>query len=459
MPEPRAHRQPSLTAKSLILCLIPCCLTAPLFASDPPKKFKLGVEARLHFRDSEDVTVAGPPPAAPPVRLANGLVGLAQPVHLSSTITTVDAGTHAELSLLTFYGDIDLGRAFAAHAKVDVVDRYDRNPTSTDRTTDIDELWIRFGPETQAGLLPQRSGVYVKLGKMPKFERQNDRHLESYGLVSTVFNRMEDVGAELGIDFGRHFYLKASLMDGNPVWVRDPHALAGDNGPDPPEESEVGPGFGLLYDAEVEDLSVHDELEVGAGLGLRFGNASGTRTVDVLLFSYERDLEDTIDLRGTIYPGDLDLLDGPVAPAPLPLTNDQKTESGLNLRLRFGGLSVFSQYVDQELGGMKRTGLEAEIAWTFDLPLKWSIAGRQLFPYIAPAIRYSELRPEFEGGALIFPFAATRWDWDKIDVGIRIGLVDDFDLTLESSTTDFLVIDNDTESGTDEFLITLRARI
>ena len=33
---------------------------------------------------------------------------------------------------------------------------------------------------------------------MPKFERQNDRHLESYGLVSTAFNRFEDFGVEAG---------------------------------------------------------------------------------------------------------------------------------------------------------------------------------------------------------------------------------------------------------------------
>ena len=32
-----------------------------------------------------------------------------------------------------------------AHAKIDFIDLYDRNPTSTDRNVDVDEAWIRFG--------------------------------------------------------------------------------------------------------------------------------------------------------------------------------------------------------------------------------------------------------------------------------------------------------------------------
>src|ERR1043165_72269 len=83
-----------------------------------------------------------------------------------------------------------------------MIDLYDRNPTSTDHKVDVDEAWIRFGPESDRGRLPAHSRGYLKVGKMPKFERQDDRHLESYGLVSTAFNRMEDTGAEAWVRFG-----------------------------------------------------------------------------------------------------------------------------------------------------------------------------------------------------------------------------------------------------------------
>ncbi len=38
---------------------------------------------------------------------------------------------------------------------------------------------------------------------------------------------------------------------------------------------------------------------------------------------------------------------------------------------------------------MDRTGYEAELAWRFELPLAWAVGGRQLFPSIQPAVRYS----------------------------------------------------------------------
>ena len=32
------------------------------------------------------------------------------------------------------------------------------------------------------------------------------------------------------MDLGRHVYVKVSATQGNPVFIRDPNALAGDNG-------------------------------------------------------------------------------------------------------------------------------------------------------------------------------------------------------------------------------------
>jgi hypothetical protein len=101
--------------------------------------------------------------------------------------------------------------------RVAVLDKYDRNPTSTDQDIDVDALWLRLGQEARAGQVPDERGMYVKIGKAGKFERQNDRHLESYGLAATAFNRFKNLGLELGIDLTPDFYIVGSLPSGNPV--------------------------------------------------------------------------------------------------------------------------------------------------------------------------------------------------------------------------------------------------
>src|SRR5690606_12302853 len=137
-------------------------------------------------------------------------------------LTTVDPGGSLEVAAVTLFADAVWGDALDGRVKVDLIDLHDRNPTSTDRKVDVDEAWIRFGRESEPGMPPERPGVYVKVGKFGKQERQDDRHLESYGLAATAFNRFEDLGLELGVDLGRHAYLKASYTQGNPVFMRDP---------------------------------------------------------------------------------------------------------------------------------------------------------------------------------------------------------------------------------------------
>src|SRR4029079_16887036 len=143
---------------------------------------------------------------------------------------TVNAGSHFEVSKLILFVDADWSESLTAHGRLDFVDLYDRNPTSSGKKTDVKELWVRLGRGADPGTLPKGPGAYLKFGKFSHFERQNDRHLESYGLVSTAFNRFNDMGAELGVNAGRHLYFKASVTQGNPVFLRDPNALAGDNG-------------------------------------------------------------------------------------------------------------------------------------------------------------------------------------------------------------------------------------
>jgi len=206
--------------------LLSTALTIPLRAQEAepapegePAKPHLewGLEAKANFRRSEPNSFAVPFPFSPSMLPVGQTRGFEE---------TVNAGSHIELSDATIYLDGIWSDDLRAHLKVDFISLYERNPTSTGVSTNVDEAWIRLGREAGHALLAPRSGVYAKIGKFPKFERQNDRRLESYGLVSTAFNRIEDVGLELGADIGPHVYVKGSLTTGNPVFMRDPNALA-----------------------------------------------------------------------------------------------------------------------------------------------------------------------------------------------------------------------------------------
>ncbi len=316
-------------------------------AGEPAPHLKWGVEVKAAFRDSEDVSFPfnfRPADTAPPLAL---------------TLRTVDPGGNLEVPAATLFLDATWGEALLGHLKIDTIDLYDRNPTSTDHKVDVDEAWLRFGRESEPGRLPERSGVYLKVGKLPKFERQDDRHLESYGLVSTAFNRFEDLGVELGVDLGRYVYLKGSYTRGNPVFLRDPNALAGDNGTpanlDDPPHPALNSGVPILYDAEIEEAGSGGHEETGAGLGLRLANEDGSRRAELLAFAYQRTLAPRVEMEGSLYGGDLDLLDVPFGTFP-GLDGDDKTEHGANLWLYLGGLSFFGQYVDQEIAGLARAG-------------------------------------------------------------------------------------------------------
>ncbi len=410
------------------------------------------IEARANYRDSDLNRFPIFFPFSPDMRPVGQETGF---------LETVDEGQHAEVSVVRLALDTSYAGWFSAGLRVDILDLYDRNPTSEDSKVDVDEAWIRFGQETETARLPVSPGFYVKLGKMPHFERQDDRHLESYGLVSTAFNRFEDLGLEAGVDLGRHVYLKTSITQGNPLFIRDPNALAGDNGipellsqnPDPDLKS----GIVILYDAEVEGFDA-ENLEVGVAVGARFANASETLEGEVMLWGYDRGLAEDLDIRGSFYGGDLDLLRGPFNSASLPITDTNKREVGFNLWLYAGGFSLFSQVVDQEVAGLDRSGFELEAAWRFDLPLLGAVRGHQIFPTIQPVIRFSKLDPDFDGGSREFPAVSVRWKWEKLDLGVRLELISGLDLTLEYADNSF-ILGTGVEAENNEFLTTLRWRL
>lgn len=415
---------------------------------------RFGFEVKGHYRDSDEASFPAPfifPPGALPGGATRAFM------------ETPDPGGHGEISVVTLWMTANWGKRFSAKVKADLIDLHERNPTSGASEGDLDEAWIRWGDEVEPGGLADDWGLYAKLGKFPKFERQDDRHLESYGLVSTAFNRIEDVGVEFGFDLGSIFYAKASFTQGNPLFYRDPNALAGDHGiaasdgggvggvdPTP----EFGTGFPILYDSNIEDLNF-DDPEIGIGIGARFGDDTGYFAADVLVWAFDRDLAEVVDIGGSLYGGDLDLLRGPGNAFSLPITDIGKREVGANIWIYWGDLSLFGQYVDQEVAGLTRKGYEAEAAYTFELPYLGAVWGRAVLPFISPAVRYSKLEPEFAGGSPMFPAPSVRWEWEKIDFGLRLGVIEDLiDLTVEYSRNEFIRLGQPERA--DELLTTVR---
>ena len=387
-------------------------------------------EVKANFRDSHDNRY---PTAFPP----------------GSAHETVNEGQHFEVSNIALMAGWQPVDQLLLSAKVDMVDLYERNPTSSDYKVSVDRWIIRYGTKHTQGLLAETPDFYIQVGKFGKFERQEDRHLESYGLVSTAFNRVEDSGIEAGFELPIGLYARLSYTTGNPVFIRDPNALAGDNGViEANADDDIKHGISILYDAEVEDINLKRTPETGLGLGYRWISADGGNRINALLFGYEREMAEATRLNGTFYEADLDLLDvSDLSPnASLPVTHGKKKEYGANLWWYYHRFALFAQYVNQDVAGLERDGYELELSYAFDVPR---------FKYLIPAVRYSELNPDFEAGAN-YPSPSVTWDWQKWDIGLNLDINDDLRLTAEYAINHFQR--NGKTEDNNELLMTLRWR-
>lgn len=332
-------------------------VAAPAAAEDSQTKweFRHRFELRANYRNSDEERFA----------LRFRFPGsFLPPGETTGFLQTVDPDQHIELSVAQIRLDAIRGKNFTAHAQLRAVDKYRQNPTSTDRKFDADELWVRFGPRPDFVERPEGTSLFLQIGKAPKMERQPIRLLESYGVASTSFNRFEDTQLMVGGTFGRSLYWRAQLSNGNPLFFRDANALAGDNGiPDlrQPEHPNPNPdlksGFPILYNAEVESLFFEtDNLQFGQGIGYRWQTADQSFGYDVILFHYKRDLADEVNLTGTFYGGDLDLLNGPFDLGGIALRGRNKEEYGGRAYVEWHGLTTIAQFTKQHLAGLQREG-------------------------------------------------------------------------------------------------------
>lgn len=438
------HKLPSIVV-AIAVCL-------PLFAQEQDVwSWAHRTEVRANYRWSKEESISRPFPP-PPVPGAPGTV-----------LATPDPGSHVELNVVDLQLDLGYGDWLAARAKIHAQAKHRRNPTSTDDQIDADELWVRFGVKPEFLARPNGTSFFVQAGKFAKMERQPVRLLESYGLAATSFNRFEDVQLLLGGTIGRNFYWRAQAANGNPLFMRDPNALAGDNG-DPDQilrgqDPELGSGFPILYSAETEDLFFDtSNVQIGEGLGYRWQRENETAGFDVMVFHYKRDLADTVRLTGTVYGGDLDLLvvKGSEVNQPidrgLPITDSRtKEEYGARLYGEWGNATVNAQMTWQEVAGLKREGWELEAGYRWPLNLG-------PIESIQPAVRVSNLDNHFVGHPQ-YPATSVRWDWRKYDAGVRVGLTHGLDVTFEYATHDAFSPAGRVPIDMSEALVTVRWRI
>ncbi|HUP60431.1 MAG TPA: hypothetical protein VNA69_08450 [Thermoanaerobaculia bacterium] len=369
-------------------------------------------------------------------------------------LATPDPGSHVELNTAELQLDLGYGEWFKARAKVQAGRLHRRNPTSSDRKFDVDELFVRFGPAPEFLERPEGTTFFAQIGKAPRMERQPVRMLESYGLAATSFNRFEDVQAIVGGTVGRNLYWRVQAANGNPLFFRDPNALAGDNGTPElrniPPNPKLGPGFPILYNAETEDLFFRtDHVQFGQALGYRWASEDGSVGFDAIVFHYRRDLADRESLTGTFYGGDIDLLNGPFDQGGLPMSGRTKREYGTRVYAEWNNATAIAQFTKQHVAGLQREGWEGELGYRF--PLRWG-----WLESIQPAVRVSGLKNRFTGVGALQPAPSIWWNWTKFDGGVRIGFKRNIDLTVEYTTHD---VESRFPLSLRELLATVRWRV
>jgi len=437
--------EPGCLSLRLLMSTLMCFAVAggAAMGGEPPESegpsVKFGVEVKVHARDSKTLNFQVPAAVYP------GDYG--EPAVLS----TPSPGRSFEISMVALNVDAHLASGIEAHGSIHFVDLYSRNPTSTGQRAFVREAWLQLG-DRRDGLRPgQGSPLFMVVGMAPRFTREEGRRLESFGLWGVAVGWLEQLQVQVGGDIGRHVYWRAHVANPNPLYLRDTNALAGDSGYY--EDGELGSGFPILYETRAPEMTVGGKLELGGGLGLRAVSETTRNGVDLLAWLFRRDLADRVSIPDSTWGGDLELLRA----AGLQVRGRTKEERGANLMARLGGLRLFAQGVDQDIAGLERTGYEIELAYWAELPGLFATGDTPVVNWIQPAIRFSRINNRFGvHPPVTLPAALSlTWDWTKLDLGVRVGIVRGVDLTLEAARHD-MILASGKKLHPDEGLATLR---
>jgi hypothetical protein len=382
--------------------------------------FRIGGEAKIGIRHSDDEAWLVPG-NFPPSFILPGEDGVYE--------RTPSPGASFEIQNVALIGEGALTDGVDAMIRVHFYDLYNRNPTSSDDRVFIREAWVRIGHAFDK--LEEISGTsgYLLVGQAPRFSKPLSRRLESYGLWTNAVARFENPQIQAGGTIGKHVYWRASVGNGNPLFMRDVNALAGDNGtPERVANSRVpsvyGSGIVMLYDAKAQDLNPNGKFEWGFGGG--YAVSKDAWALDVLGWAFGRELAEDADLRGTYYGGDMEIFAG----RPFAFDGNDKIERGVNVDLLAGRLRMFGQYVDQEIAGLPRRGYEVEAAYRIPLNGLFLIGETPVLNWLQPVVRVSHVDNGFTAPPG-FPAPSFDWDWTKIDAGFRLGVSEHTDFTLE----------------------------
>jgi hypothetical protein len=396
--------------------------------AEPEKRpsFRIGGEAKIGIRNS------GAEEWRIPINFPASFI---LPGEDGVYMRTPSKGASLEIQNVALIGEGALTDGVDAKIQIHFYDLYNRNPTSSDDRVFIREAWIRIGHAFDK--LEPISGTsgYLLVGQAPRFHKPLTRRLESYGLWTNAVGRFENPQIQLGGTFGTHVYWRASIGNGNPLFIRDVNALAGDNGtpermPNSKVPSVYESGFAILYDAKAQDLNPNGRFEWGFGGG--YAVSRDTWALDVLGWAFGRDLAEEAHLRGTYYEGDLGIFGNAIATFGPPFGGNDKIERGVNVDLLVDRVRVFGQYVDQEIAGLPRRGYEVEAAYRIPLNGLFLVGETPVINWLQPVIRVSHIDNRFALPAN-YTAPAIGWDWTKIDLGFRLGVSDHTDVTLEYS--------------------------
>jgi len=125
-----------------------------VFAKKSPIQFEL--KTTVNYRDSETyrfpITFPFPPEALP--------IG-----QTNAFQETVDAGQQVEISNISLKGAWKIQPKWQFLFKIDAIDLYDRNPTSQDKTVDLDIFMLRYGKKAIAKRPVKTMQYYMQVGR------------------------------------------------------------------------------------------------------------------------------------------------------------------------------------------------------------------------------------------------------------------------------------------------------